>query len=76
MVKFVLFTDPQSKDMRDDLRQIYGAYVDFVVKNPLCAPNEPIRSEMFVSETDRIVHSINSLHASTASSSSATLPAR
>lgn len=55
-LKFVLNTDIASPNVRDLLQQIYSQiYVEYVVKNPMCALDEPIQSELFKMKLDEFI---------------------
>ncbi|XP_043933222.1 trafficking protein particle complex subunit 1 [Protopterus annectens] len=58
-LKFVLNTDLGVQNIRDILHQIYSnIYVEYVVKNPLCAQNEPIQSELFRTKLDNFIRGL------------------
>eukprot|EP00743_Colponemidia_sp_Colp-15_P006321 GILK01006800.1.p1 GENE.GILK01006800.1~~GILK01006800.1.p1 ORF type:complete len:139 (-),score=6.21 GILK01006800.1:214-630(-) len=47
-LKFILNTDPSVGDLKEDLRHLYSnVYVEYVSKNPLYSPNEPITCPAF-----------------------------
>lgn len=55
-LKFILNTDIASPNVRDLLQQIYSQiYVEYVVKNPMCALDEPIQTELFKSKLDEFI---------------------
>lgn len=55
-LKFVLNTDTNAQNVRELLQQIYRQiYVEYVVKNPVCSLNEPIKSELFKVKLDALV---------------------
>ncbi|XP_071450879.1 trafficking protein particle complex subunit 1 [Hetaerina americana] len=55
-LKFVLNTDTNAQNVRELLRDIYRqVYVEYVVKNPVCNLNEPIKSELFKTKLDALV---------------------
>ncbi|XP_046395991.1 trafficking protein particle complex subunit 1 [Ischnura elegans] len=55
-LKFVLNTDTNAQNVRELLRDIYRqVYVEYVVKNPVCNLNEPIKSELFKNKLDALV---------------------
>jgi hypothetical protein len=41
----VLNSDAVTGDLRNELKQIYGLMVDYVVKNPLFQPNDNIPTD-------------------------------
>ena len=58
-LKFVLNTDTNVGDIQDTLRDVYSKlYVEYVVRNPLCKPGEPIESTLFASKLDSYVQSL------------------
>ncbi|XP_014666942.1 PREDICTED: trafficking protein particle complex subunit 1-like [Priapulus caudatus] len=59
-LKFVMNTDQSIPgNIRDVLHQLYSQiYVEYVVKNPMCALGEPITSELFKSKLDEFVRSL------------------
>lgn len=58
-IKLILVTDPRTGDLKEALRHIYNnLYVEFVVKNPLCAPGEPFRCELFTAALDEYVRTL------------------
>ncbi|KAI5713342.1 trafficking protein particle complex subunit 1 [Diaphorina citri] len=55
-LKFVLNTDVQAQDVRKFLASVYSkVYVEYVVKNPLINPREPIKSDLFQNALDALV---------------------
>nr|CAB3267217.1 trafficking protein particle complex subunit 1-like [Phallusia mammillata] len=47
-LKFILLTDIFVGNIRETMKKLYSSvYVEFVVRNPLCPLNEPIRSSLF-----------------------------
>lgn len=57
-LKFVLNTDNSAQNVRNLLNQLYSQiYIEYVVKNPLCQLNEPIKSEIFKLKLDELVKS-------------------
>ncbi|XP_077285437.1 blocked early in transport 5 [Arctopsyche grandis] len=55
-LKFVMNTDNQAQGVRELLRKMYSqVYVEYVVKNPLCSMNEPIKSELFKAKLDAFI---------------------
>lgn len=58
-LKFVMNTDINAGNTRDVLHQIYSTiYVEYVVKNPLLDPREPITSEIFAQKLDDYVRGL------------------
>lgn len=55
-LKFILNTDVNAQNIRELLQQIYSqVYVEYVVKNPACNMEEPIKSELFKSKLDAFI---------------------
>ncbi|XP_014203879.1 trafficking protein particle complex subunit 1 [Copidosoma floridanum] len=55
-LKFVLNTDNVAQNVRELLQRLYSqVYIEYVVKNPLCQPNEPIQSELFKIKVDELM---------------------
>lgn len=58
-VKLILVSDPRSGDLKEALKHIYNdIYVEFVVKNPLYAPGQPFRCELFTQALDAYVRGL------------------
>ncbi|CAN6477159.1 unnamed protein product [Victoria cruziana] len=57
-IKIILVTDPKTSDLREPLRNIYNLFVEYVVKNPLCVPGNPIRSDLFNTALDQYVRNL------------------
>lgn len=58
-LKFVLNTDTNVGNIQDTLWDIYSKlFVEYVVRNPLCKPGEPIESVLFASKLDSYVHTL------------------
>ncbi|XP_008486510.2 trafficking protein particle complex subunit 1-like, partial [Diaphorina citri] len=48
--------DVQAQDVRKFLASVYSkVYVEYVVKNPLINPREPIKSDLFQNALDALV---------------------
>ncbi|GAB1600439.1 trafficking protein particle complex subunit 1-like [Argonauta hians] len=59
-IKVIMLTDLNVGNIRDILHQIYSSlYVEYVVKNPLCALNKPITSELFKTKVDEFVQGLS-----------------
>ncbi|KAL1123375.1 hypothetical protein AAG570_002460 [Ranatra chinensis] len=55
-LKFVLNTDTGTHDARELLQKIYcDVYVEYIVKNPVCNLQEPIKSELFKDKLDELI---------------------
>ncbi|KAL7288620.1 trafficking protein particle complex subunit 1 [Trichogramma pretiosum] len=55
-LKFVLNTDNMAQNVRELLQRLYSqVYIEYVMKNPLCEPNEPIQSELFKVKVDELI---------------------
>lgn len=60
-VKFIVFTDPNTADLREELKKLHShIYVEYVVKNPLYKMGDVIKSELFVSSLQRFIKSLPS----------------
>eukprot|EP01102_Stenamoeba_stenopodia_P020591 TRINITY_DN809_c0_g1_i1.p1 TRINITY_DN809_c0_g1~~TRINITY_DN809_c0_g1_i1.p1 ORF type:complete len:154 (-),score=22.49 TRINITY_DN809_c0_g1_i1:64-525(-) len=59
-LKFILITDPSIGDMKEQLRTIYNIYVQYVAKNPLYKPSDPIDCELFITNFQKFVQSLPS----------------
>ncbi|KAF2077815.1 hypothetical protein CYY_000860 [Polysphondylium violaceum] len=47
--KFIIMTDPNTPDLREDLKKIYSnIFVEYVIKNPVYQPNTAIKCDMFI----------------------------
>ncbi|XP_064615515.1 trafficking protein particle complex subunit 1-like [Liolophura sinensis] len=58
-LKFIMNTDLNAGNCRDVLHQIYSTiFVEYVVKNPLCALGEPIASELFKQKLDDYIRGL------------------
>nr|XP_027110190.1 trafficking protein particle complex subunit 1-like isoform X1 [Coffea arabica]XP_027110191.1 trafficking protein particle complex subunit 1-like isoform X1 [Coffea arabica]XP_027110192.1 trafficking protein particle complex subunit 1-like isoform X1 [Coffea arabica] len=57
-IKIILVTHPRTGDLRESLKYIYNLYVEYVVKNPLYSPGNPIRSDLFNSTLDQYVRGL------------------
>ena len=59
-VKFIVNTDPVTKDMRTQLQHIYAnLFVEYVVKNPLYVPNEAIDMTTFEAELEKYIRGLH-----------------
>ncbi|XP_011623593.1 trafficking protein particle complex subunit 1 [Amborella trichopoda] len=58
-IKIILITDPKMSDLREPLRYIYNLYVEYVVKNPLYVPGNPVRGELFNTTLDQYVRTLS-----------------
>lgn len=55
-LKFVLNTDVNANDVRELMKKIYNqVYVEYIVKNPVCRLDEPIKSELFKEKLNELV---------------------
>ncbi|XP_065202623.1 trafficking protein particle complex subunit 1 [Planococcus citri] len=55
-LKFVLNTDVNAQKVRDVLQQLYSnVYVNYVVRNPICNLQDPIKSELFKTKLDSYI---------------------
>eukprot|EP00002_Diphylleia_rotans_P008734 TRINITY_DN18733_c0_g1_i1.p2 TRINITY_DN18733_c0_g1~~TRINITY_DN18733_c0_g1_i1.p2 ORF type:complete len:145 (+),score=39.22 TRINITY_DN18733_c0_g1_i1:49-483(+) len=53
-LKFIMLTEPNTDDLREELRFIYAnIFVEYVIKNPLYKLHDPVESEQFVSHLHR-----------------------
>lgn len=58
-LKFVLNTDTNVGNIQDTLWDIYSKlFVEYVIRNPLCKPGEPIESVLFASKLDSYVQTL------------------
>lgn len=58
-LKFVLNTDTNVGNIQDTLWDIYSKlFVEYVIRNPLCKPGEPIESALFASKLDSYVQTL------------------
>lgn len=58
--KFVLNTDTSVGNIQDVLRHIYARiFVEYVVRNPLVIPGEPVKSELFTAKLDDYVQNLS-----------------
>jgi hypothetical protein len=59
-LRFVMTTDLAVADMRENLRHIYSQiYVEFVTKNPMWRPGEPITNPLFEKNIERYVGALS-----------------
>uniref|UniRef100_A0A146LAV0 Trafficking protein particle complex subunit n=1 Tax=Lygus hesperus TaxID=30085 RepID=A0A146LAV0_LYGHE len=55
-LKFVLNTDIHASEVRELMKKIYSqVYVEYIVKNPVCRLDEPIKSELFKEKLDELI---------------------
>uniref|UniRef100_A0A224XZE7 Trafficking protein particle complex subunit n=1 Tax=Panstrongylus lignarius TaxID=156445 RepID=A0A224XZE7_9HEMI len=55
-LKFILNTDVNAHDVRELLQKIYSqVYVEYIVMNPVCKLDEPIKSELFKEKLDELI---------------------
>ncbi|KYR02327.1 hypothetical protein DLAC_01158 [Tieghemostelium lacteum] len=53
-IKFIVLTDPNTPDLREELKKIYSSiFVEYVIKNPLYQPNTVVKSEMFINQLNQ-----------------------
>lgn len=58
-IKILLNTDPNVGSIRDTLHEIYKTiFVEYVVKNALCPPDQPITSELFQTKLDDYIRGL------------------
>ncbi|XP_071950229.1 trafficking protein particle complex subunit 1-like isoform X2 [Antedon mediterranea] len=58
-LRFVINTSLNVGCLRETLQQIYSnIYVEYVVKNPMCALDKPIESEIFLSKLDTFIRDL------------------
>ncbi|PIK48632.1 putative trafficking protein particle complex subunit 1 [Apostichopus japonicus] len=58
-LKFVLNTSLNVESLRESLQYTYNSiYVEYVVKNPLCSLNAPIKSELFKEKLDTYIRGL------------------
>lgn len=58
--KFVLNTDTSVENIRDVLRHIYARiFVEYVVRNPLLLPGNPVESDLFTAKLDEYVQNLS-----------------
>ncbi|CAH1780589.1 unnamed protein product [Owenia fusiformis] len=58
-LKFILNTDINAGNMRDNIQQIYSnIYVENVIKNPECKLGQQITSELFQTKLDDYIRSL------------------
>lgn len=58
-LKFVMNTDLSVTNARDTLQHIYSnLYVEFIVKNPVCASTQTLESELFSSRLDAFIRAL------------------
>lgn len=58
-LKFVMNTDMNVGDIQDVLRRVYAKiFVEYVVRNPLYRPGEPVDSELFSAKLDEYIQNL------------------
>ncbi|GAM29007.1 hypothetical protein SAMD00019534_121830, partial [Acytostelium subglobosum LB1] len=58
-VKFIILTDPNTPDLRDELKKVYSTvFIDYVIKNPLYEPNSIIKCELFITHLNQMIKQI------------------
>ncbi|XP_073679830.1 trafficking protein particle complex subunit 1-like [Garra rufa] len=58
-IKLVMNTDLGVPNCRDTLQQIYSTlYVEYIVKNPLCALGQSLQSDLFSSKLDSFIRAL------------------
>eukprot|EP01100_Stratorugosa_tubuloviscum_P004940 TRINITY_DN2251_c0_g1_i1.p1 TRINITY_DN2251_c0_g1~~TRINITY_DN2251_c0_g1_i1.p1 ORF type:complete len:137 (+),score=35.16 TRINITY_DN2251_c0_g1_i1:117-527(+) len=57
-LKFALLTDPNSPDMREQLRILYSIYVRYISNNPIAKLNEPINCNQFAENLNKVIQSL------------------
>ena len=58
--KFVMNTDTGVENIQDVLRHIYTRiFVEYVVRNPLLLPGDPVESELFTAKLDEYVQNLS-----------------
>lgn len=56
-IKFILMADPAHTDLQRVINSIYKLYNDFVLKNPFYELDQPIKSEKFDINLDKLIAS-------------------
>eukprot|EP00026_Physarum_polycephalum_P002574 Phypoly_transcript_02581.p4 GENE.Phypoly_transcript_02581~~Phypoly_transcript_02581.p4 ORF type:complete len:144 (+),score=30.30 Phypoly_transcript_02581:2304-2735(+) len=60
-VKFIILTDPNTPDLREELKRLHSAiYVEYVVKNPLYKLGDVIKCELFISSLQKFIKNLPS----------------
>lgn len=58
--KFVMNTDMSVDNIQDVLRNIYARiFVEYVVRNPVALPGQPVKSELFIAKLDEYVQNLS-----------------
>jgi len=58
-VKFIILSDPNTPDLREDLKKLYSQiYVEYVVKNPLYKLNDVIKCEYFIQYLQKFIKAL------------------
>jgi len=58
-LKIIMNTDPGVGDLREVLQFLYAnIFVEYVTKNPLASPDEPVECELFVANLNKYIQSI------------------
>ena len=58
--KFVMNTDTSVGNVQDVLRHIYARiFVEYVVRNPVARPGDPVQSELFAAKLDGYVQDLS-----------------
>ena len=59
-LKFVMNTDTSVRNIQDILRHIYAhIFVEYVVRNPVVLPGDPVKSELFSAKLDEYVQNLS-----------------
>merc|ERR1712003_39675 len=58
-MKFMAVVLPPLQDVEPILRQVYGLYSDYVLKNPFQEPDMPVRCELFTKEVSRLFSEVS-----------------
>ncbi|XP_033761073.1 trafficking protein particle complex subunit 1-like [Pecten maximus] len=59
-LKFIMNTDLSVGNIKDVLHQMYSnIFVEYVVRNPMCSLDQPIKSELFESKMDDFVRGLS-----------------
>lgn len=60
-LKFIVFTDLQHQKTQDILKDVYGLYADYVLKNPFYTLDMPVANscQKFVSKVEKLINDEN-----------------
>mmetsp|Transcript_4135 Transcript_4135/g.3611 ORF Transcript_4135/g.3611 Transcript_4135/m.3611 type:complete len:80 (+) Transcript_4135:2-241(+) len=54
-LKFIVSATPSTQNLQRLLKDIYGLYCDFVMKDPFHRLEQPIKSKKFIQHLDNLV---------------------